>query len=475
MNQTRTTSDLPFGSEFSPSQINLPDVLEMVVAHEGDIASIESAIRVKYFLGHGSKNPVKSEKNQKILAMNCRLGLQAYGIVGENGKLTSFGLNLREQTKNETALYELFARHILINLNGMRVVQCVLDMVAAGEKITLETLENALRMRGMAIAKISRHLSSMRLWLQKSGVVGNSWQDIDPLKLKDVLNTEPSDIGSLSELSPDQRAFLRAFANTGKTQPQGADGVRNLAESLYGIILPKKNFAIQILKPLEDAGWLVLTKTTAGRGAKNALIAPTAKVNKEIIEPLLQQIENQIDARLMELLRKPLGGILTDMDSSNTYISGLALEALAFKLMQLLGMTYVDTRLKSEQTGGAEVDLIFESARLVFSRWQIQCKNYKKSGAAVRVDDVAKEVGLTHTLKSNAIIVVTTGSISQEARKYANHVMRDSNLAIVLLDGKDIERINADPARIVDIFRREAEHAMRLKKISKPEVRHGQE
>jgi len=53
------------------------------------------------------------------------------------------------------------------------------------------------------------------------------------------------------------------------------------------------------------------------------------------------------------------------------------------------------------------VDLIFESARLVFSRWQIQCKNYKKSGAAVRVDDVAKEVGLTHTLKSNAIIVVT--------------------------------------------------------------------
>jgi len=138
-------------------------------------------------------------------------------------------------------------------------------------------------------------------------------------------------------------------------------------------------------------------------------------------------------------------------------------------------MTYVDTRLKSEQTGGAEVDLIFESARLVFSRWQIQCKNYKRSGAAVRVDDVAKEVGLTHTLKSNAIIVVTTGAISQEARKYANHVMRDSNLAIVLLDGKDLERINDDPSRIVDVFRREAEHAMKLKKISSKEVWHEQE
>jgi len=53
--------------------------------------------------------------------------------------------------------------------------------------------------------------------------------------------------------------------------------------------------------------------------------------------------------------------------------------------------------------------------------------------------------------------------------------MRDSNLAIVLLDGKDLGRINDDPSRIVDVFRREAEHAMTLKKISSKEVRHEQE
>jgi len=468
-------SDLPFGSEFSPSQIDLPNVLEISFLNVGDIAKIEAAIRTTYFSKHGSKNPLKAEKNQKILAMNCRLGIQSYGILDGDGKLTPLGLSLYEKKENETELYAEFSRHILLNLNGMRVVQCVMDMIAAGEKTTLETLESALRLRGMTIAKISRHLSSMRLWLQKAGVIGNSWQEIDLIKLKDIVGTEPDDIDKLSELSLAQRAFLRAFASIGQTQPQSADGVRGLAESLYGVILPKKNFAIQILKPLEDAGWLAITKTTGGRGAKNALITPTAKINKEIIEPLLRQMEGQVDVRLLELLKRPLSEILSDMESSNTYVSGLALEALAFKLMQLLGMTYVDTRLKSEQTGGAEVDLIFESARLVFSRWQIQCKNYKRSGAAVRVDDVAKEVGLTHTLKSNAIIVVTTGAISQEARKYANHVMRDSNLAIVLLDGKDLERINTDPSRIVDVFRREAEHAMKLKKISSKEVRHEQE
>jgi len=467
-------SDLPFGSEFSPSQIDLPNILEISYANEGNIVNIEAAIRAAYFSNHGSRNPSKAGKNQKILAMNCRLGIKSYGIIDDDGKLTPVGLSLHDKTRNEAELYAEFSRHILLNLNGMRVVQCVMDMTAAGENITLETLENALRMRGMTVAKISRHLSSMRLWLQKAGVIGKSWQEIDRIKLKEIIGAEPDDIDRLSELSLAQRTFLRAFANTGQTQPQSADRVRDLAESVYGAILPRKNFATQILKPLEDAGWLTVIKTTGGRGAKNSLISPTGRIKKEIIEPLLQQLKEQIDGQLLELLKKPLSDILSDMESSNTYISGIALEALAFKLMKLLGMTYVDTRLKSEQTGGAEVDLIFESARLVFSRWQIQCKNYKKSGAAVRVDDVAKEVGLTHMLKSNAIIVVTTGTISQEARRYANHVMRDSNLAIVLLDGKDLERINSDPSRIVDVFRREAEHAMKLKKILNKEVQHEQ-
>ena len=141
---------------------------------------------------------------------------------------------------------------------------------------------------------------------------------------------------------------------------------------------------------------------------------------------------------------------------------GLALEALAFKLMRFLDMTYVATQLRASQTGGAEVDLIFESTRLVFSRWQIQCKNTSR----VSLDDLAKEVGLTHFLKSNVIVVVTTGEISNEARRYVNTVMADSNLAIVLLDAVDLQDISKLPARILTAFEREARHAMNLKKLS---------
>lgn len=124
-------------------------------------------------------------------------------------------------------------------------------------------------------------------------------------------------------------------------------------------------------------------------------------------------------------------------------------------------MDYVATRLRGTATGGAEVDLIFHSTRLVYSRWQVQCKNTKR----VALDDVAKEVGLTHFLKSNVIVIISTGKIGEEARRYANKIMTDSNLSIVMVDGEDLKDIIENPSCIVDVFNREAHKAMKLKSL----------
>ena len=105
--------------------------------------------------------------------------------------------------------------------------------------------------------------------------------------------------------------------------------------------------------------------------------------------------------------------------------------------------------------------MIFHSTRLVYSRWQVQCKNTKR----VALDDVAKEVGLTHFLKSNVIVIISTGKIGEEARRYANKIMTDSNLSIVMIDGEDIKDIIENPSYIVDVFNREAHKAMKLKSL----------
>ena len=107
------------------------------------------------------------------------------------------------------------------------------------------------------------------------------------------------------------------------------------------------------------------------------------------------------------------------------------------------------------------MDLVFESARLVFSRWQVQCKNT----ARVSLDDVAKEVGLTQFLKSTVIVMISTGDIGAEARRYANRIMADSNLCIVIIDRTDLNAIKGNPVYIVDALNREAHHAMTLKQL----------
>jgi hypothetical protein len=392
-------ASLPFGSEFSPSVIQLPRLLGIVASYAGDEKAIEAAILAAWFADHG-KMAADPGKMRRTLAMNCRLGLKAYGII-DRGSLTEFGRELFDLTNDEEALYEAFAKHILVNLHGMALVQCIRDMTVAGEEVSLDTLRGALAQRGIDYPSGGKHPSMMRLWLAKARIfVGSRWQ-IDDLRLQQVLGTDPAMFKELARFTSEQRAFLKALANTGITAPQPANEIVKLASATYGVRFPEKSLPKMVLNALEEAGYITATKTTEGRGAKPFMVAPTAKLVAELIEPLFDQLKGQTDPKLAELLREPLSKILAELESDDRYISGLALEALAFRLMRLLDIEYMATRLRAAATGGAEVDLIFQSARLIYSRWQVQCKNTSR----VSLDDVAKEVGLTAFIKSNVIVI----------------------------------------------------------------------
>ena len=449
-------SDLPFGSEFSPSQIVLAEVLEMADIHGGDWRAFEAAVRAAYFQQNST-----NDYNRGKLANNTKLGMIAYGVIDRQANLTDLGKDLLAFKNDEPSLYEHLAKHILLNLHGMSFIQCIQDMAAAGETVSLTTLRGGLAERGIHYPSGGKHPSMMRLWLEKAGIiVGNRWQ-VDSHRVEDILGLGLDEFAALGEFTVEQKAFLRTLANTGKLTPQPANEIVKLSTATYGVKFPEKSLPKLVLQTLTDAGYITATKTTKGRGAKPFAVAPTKKLIVDIVEPLLEQLKGQIDPKLIVLLKTPLSDILSEIKSKNRYKAGLALEALAFKIMRLIDMTYVATRLRANQTGGAEVDLVFESARLAFSRWQVQCKNT----ARVALDDVAKEVGLTHFLKSNVIMMLTTGDIGSEARRYANKIMADSNLAIVMLDGGDLTQIGDSPAQIVRAFEREARHAMNLKRL----------
>lgn len=450
-------SDLPFGSEFSPSQIALSRVLEFAQEHGGDWKAFELAVRQAYFEGYET-----SDYNRGKLANNTKLGMIAYGIIDRDANLTEFGKRLFSLREDEPALYAELAKYILSNLNGINLVQCILDMQVAGETVDLVKLRTWLEDRGIHYPRGGKHPSIMRLWLEKAGIFTSKWM-VDEMRLQEIIGVSVEEIESIAMMTPEQKAYLKALANADPKDGLASNDIERLATTTYGVAFNEKNLPKQVLYPLRDAGYITLERgtKTEGRGAKPFVVSPTEKLKADIIEPIILQLETQVQSDLRPLLRKPLDEIIKEIDSKDRHIAGLALEALAFKLMRLIDLTYIATRLRGAATGGAEVDLVFESARLVFSRWQVQCKNTNR----VALDDVAKEVGLTHFLKSNVIVMVTTGDIGGEARKYANKIMQDSNLCIVMVNGGDLQAIQENPTNIVSVFNREAKHAMKLKAL----------
>lgn len=452
-------SDLPFGSEFSPSQIDLGEVLTLADRYGPDWKAFERVVRRTYFEEHAGQ----SQDNKDKLANNTKLGMRAYGLIGEkDASLTEFGRSLFELRHDPPQMYERFAQHILTNRNGMVLIECIDDLRAAGEEVSGVTIRRALVDRGLYVPVNSRNHFTMRLWLEQAGIFASDFV-VNHARLEQVLGTDMATFDALSQLTREQRAYLQVVATLDPGAPQMSNDIARLTEAAHGVDFKDQGIPKLILYPLRDAGFITLERGTkqAGRGAKPFRIAPTEKVRNEVLPGLLKQIEAQIRPEIRPLLRRRLSDIRDEIQSPDKHQRGLALEALAFKLMRLINLDYVATRLRGSQTGGAEVDLIFESARLVYNRWQIQCKNT----ARVSLDDVAKEVGLTHMLKSNAIVMVTTGSVGREARRYATEVMRSSNICIMMVDGADLSQIDVNPASLVDILTREARNAMQVKKL----------
>jgi hypothetical protein len=114
--EKRPMSDrnLPFGSEFSPSTIDLAQLLEIFHSQAGNLATLKAAVRAELFESRDI-----SEANKNTLAYNVYKSAVDYGILGTDSRLTGFGLQLYQLREDEDACFRTLAKHILLNLNGM--------------------------------------------------------------------------------------------------------------------------------------------------------------------------------------------------------------------------------------------------------------------------------------------------------------------------------------------------------------------
>jgi hypothetical protein len=385
--------------------------------------------------------------------------MAAYGVIDDHARLTELGKELYRVRNVEKTLYRTFAKHLLLKVSGVVLIDTLRDMQRAGETPTLPSIREALEERGVHTSTAGKSISLLRAWLAKAGLFRSQWVPNSSVYFNLLGKTEP-EIAALATLTGGQKAVLRMLAALGPGHYDSSD-LRKNTEKAYTVRLNEKQFPNDVLYKLRDLNYVKLSKK-GGRGW-TLDVEPTIQLEADVTIPLLDQLGG-LDPTLRSLIRLSLNDIVAKLDADK-HEKGLALEALGFKLMRIIGLSYMDTRFHPKP-GRFEVDLLFDSDRLAYSRWQIQCKNTDR----VSVDDVAKEVGLTYYLLSSVILILTRGIIGEDARRYSIDVMRKTNLAIVLIDGTDVAEIVADPLAIFDVLDREAAFAVELKPLHTPVV-----
>lgn len=268
---------LPFGTQFSPNQIELPQLLQLIIDNEGDdTAPLITAIVDTFF----STNAVEQQRN---MAGNCKNSLVSYGILENGGgvRITAFGRQLHE-IADETEQCEALVKHILKNLNGMILIDVLRGMHRNGERISKETVVEALNSRGFDLSRTSNNVPVMKLWLNKAGVL-RGWR-IDEHKLSELTELSEGEFRLLRTLRPEQYYFLRALCNTASENYQRAADIRQLATATYGITFVESNFSQSVIRPLTDRGLIEIQRATGGHGARTPLVKLTELTKRDIFE-----------------------------------------------------------------------------------------------------------------------------------------------------------------------------------------------
>lgn len=455
---TNNEQKVPYTQQFTPQQTPLKQLLPILCQNAGNGDELRHALASAFF---------KSKADPDKLANNTLIALRAYGIL-EGANLTDFGKQLIALQGRDDEAHRLLAKRILLELGGMGIVETLREMKRAALSISLATLPDELRQRGYKVSSNSSDLSGVFGWLREAKLLQD--YTVNDTEYTALVGIQPPVLDAMKGLTRPQIAFLRATVALNITDWCPCNAICKHAEELYPgeVHYNWKEIPTSVLKPLASAGLIELRKRTKvatdspeGRGGKATDIKPTAKFERKVAEPILGVLYRSAGfARVRELRAKSLADIVNQIENGpDQNARSQALEWLAIRLCQMLDLSFLGWReTDAEVSGGGEVDALMHAARLIYSRWQVQCKV-----GQIPMEAVAKEVGVCEVSLANVILVVGTKPATKSALIYRHRIVAKSSLNIILLDGPLLDKVINDNTRLIEILRDQAQEALRLK------------
>ena len=446
-------SDIPVGSQFTPDLVDLSAFLDAIIEHSGDKPAMEEATTCEPVrIQHYKKPPTRRQASLPLEAA------RQYGLIEPkpSWEVTARAHDLAELEGDD--LHRAFARHILFNLGGLRVVEAAQQMAHDGLNVTGDSLAGYLTDQGFQVVVHNTAINSLRKWLAEADVFPKrrhrAWE-VDPAAKERLVGMSDETIAALVGLGDEQQAFVEALC---RIEPDGwypAADVRDLTETIMGGRVDRANMPKTFLKPLQEAG-LIEYETRGTSGGKTSLLRTTDRFDTKILRPFIARTIKHLDPSLIAYYRRRPTDIRDDLVSNNRNTKGEALEALAIWVMRLLGLRFVAWRKRAaDETAHAEVDVLLAGTLgNVPTRWQVQCKN--TPSGRVSLEDIAKEVGISLVTKATIVLIFANCPVTTPARNYAQEVMKHTALTVMILDSDDLNEIIDSPGRIATILRREA-------------------
>lgn len=433
----------PSAPDFSPGILpgGIRPLLRIVREHfPSGREALKSAIVDAYFVesARARTDPDERTGQQRTRANNVLIGLQNYGLLDKGG-LTPLAEEILEEDSGR--VWRTFARHILLELSGVDLLRAVQDLQSRSEPATKRALADELRTSfGYELPRATTKHTFMLNWLAAAGVVTGSSRSgfvIDEPLVRELTGIAPSDVDEWQSLPLPRRAFLLALKRVAETtgdSPVPARQVMEAAEVEYGAMY-RDDVAKTVLKPLEEDGWIVTYRSSSGRGGFSGAVTQTERLSSLDLDVLQGFHVPPLPPDLRRQLQKPLEEIRRDLEATDTFVAGVALELLALRMAIALGLAPTEMRKRDDKTGGGEVDLTAEGVHLHYSRWLFQCKNQR---SAVTVSTLAKEVGMAVLLRAHVIVIATTGRFADTVADYARQTAETTLMQVVLVDGNAV-------------------------------------
>ena len=444
-------SDIPVGTQFTPDLIDLQAFVKMIIERSGDADAIVDAVvsppvRLK---------PYATPPTPRQSKLPVEAAIQ-YGLLDKSRNPTGLAFELVDL--NHADMYAAFARHILLKLNGLRLVEIAQQMAFEGLVVTGDLLAEYATRQGLRIVVHNTAINSLRMWLAKAGVFEGKWTVNSEMKQK-LLRLSDNQIAGISSLSHEQRAFLGALCRTGPVFNQKASSIRDMAESESGLTLRRDNLVKNFLAPLQSLG-LVEYETKGTSGGKSSTFSTTNQFEAEAVSAFLDHAVASLDPTITEYFRQRPADILANLQTDDTVVRGEALEAFSVMILRLMGLRFIGWQKRAADSvdqSKTEV-LIGGLVGGLPTRWLLECWN--SPDLALDISDIEESVERFTQSSLSHLLLFSTGGFAPKAKSFVEETIKTNLSTVFLFDNSHFDRLGQDPASFPALLRKQGEQIM---------------